>query len=275
MKQLNMCTGLPRSGSTVLMNILQQNNKLFTTASCALPDLLHQHTLIKSRFREHFQAMDPEQADSAMYGLIHGAAQGWFSGLTEKPVVISKSRSWSNLIHLFNHSKVIVTVRDLRDIVESFQKVEAKTKALHSFGDNNMLLGCMTDHEKYKYYFDTMNSLSGPLQTEVPRMMELFKKDRSRVLFVRYEDFTKEPERIIGQIYNHLEMEPFKHDLCNIQQSKMYEHDHAYFRERTSHVTQKEFRFYEEPKRTMPQWFQDKILKEYRWFYEGFYPSEL
>jgi len=275
MKKLNMCTGLPRSGSTVLMNILQQNPEVFTTATCALPDLLHQHVLIKSRFRESFQSMDPDKADSAMYHLIHGAAQGWFKGLTNKPIVISKSRSWSNLTHLFENSKIIVTVRDLRDIVESFEKISRRTKALHSFGDDSILVEAMTDHEKYNYYFNTPNSVSMPLQTEIPRMMELFKKDRSKVMFVRYEDLTRDPDRILGQIYNHLGLKPFTHDLNNIKLNENYEHDHAYFRERTCHKTSKEFKFYSEPDRKLPKWFHDKIVKEYKWFYEGFYPSEL
>jgi len=275
MKQLNMCTGLPRSGSTLLMNILQQNSKIFTTSTCALPDLLYQHILIKSRFRESFQSMDAEKADNAMYHLIHGAAQGWFKGLTEKPIVISKSRSWSNISHIFNDAKIIVTVRDLRDVVESFQKVENKIKALNSFGDNAILVSAMTDHEKYNYYFNTQNSLSVPLQTEIPRMMELFKKDRSRVLFVRYEDFTKNPQRTLSQVYNLLNLEYQDHDLNNIDQNENYEHDHAYFRERTCHKTQKQFRQYTQSDRKLPKWFHDKIVKEYEWFYEAFYPSEL
>lgn len=275
MKKLNMCTGLPRSGSTVLMNILQQNPKIFTTATCALPDLLHQHVLVKSRFRESFQAMDPDQADSAIFHLIQGAAQGWFKGLTDKPIVISKSRSWSNLTHLFEDAKIIVTVRDLRDVVESFERIQQNTKALHTFGDNNVMLAAMTDHEKYNYYFNTNNSLSIPLQTELPRMMELFKKDRSKILFVRYEDFTRDPNKTLQQLHTLLGLGNYRYNLDNIQQSSMFEHDHAYFRERTSHKTNKVFQSYSIPKRSLPQWFQDRILKEYRWFYEGFYPAEL
>lgn len=270
-----MCTGLPRSGSTVLMNILQQNPDIFTTATCALPDLLHQHILIKSRFRESFQAMDPDQADSAIYHLIHGAAQGWFTGLTIKPIVISKSRSWSNITHLFENSKIIVTVRDLRDIIESFERLQRKTRALHTFGDNTALLAAMTLHEKYNYYFNTSNSVSIPLQTELPRMMELFKKDRSRILFIRYEDFTRDPKKTLAQIHNLLQLDLYQYDLDNIEQSNMFEHDHAYFRERTDHRIKNKFQYYSQLDRMLPDWFHNKIVNEYRWFYEGFYPQEV
>ena len=275
MKTIHFCGGLPRSGSTILMNILQQNPRIFTTGTCALADLISNHILIKSRYRESFQAMSTDQADRAMYGLVHGATQGWFSGLTDKPVVISKNRGWSSIFHLYSNSKYIVTVRDLRDIVESFERVNDKTLALHAYGDAGVFTPAMHQHEKYKHYFDEPNSLSVPLQTEVPRMMELFKKTKNRVMFIRYEDLTLDPGQMLAKLYNFIEEKPFQHNLDKIEQSEMFEHDHAYFRERTDHVTMPQFRYYEKPKRTLLDSFHARVLKENRWFYEGFYPDEL
>jgi hypothetical protein len=57
MKQLHFCGGLPRTGSTVLMNILQQNPNIFTTSTDPFPAILNEQILIKSRYRETFQAM--------------------------------------------------------------------------------------------------------------------------------------------------------------------------------------------------------------------------
>ena len=275
MKKLHFCGGLPRSGSTVLMNILQQNPRIFTTGTCALPEILHTHILVKSRFRESFQAMSIDQADRAVYGLIHGATRGWFEALTNKPVVISKNRMWSELFHLYDDSKYIVTVRDLRDIVESFEKVNSKTLALHSFGDRNIFVPAMHKHEKYRHYFDESNSLSVPLSTEVPRMMEVFGRKKNNVLFIRYEDFTKEPIYILKKLYNFLEEDWFEHDLNHIPQSALFEHDHAYFRERTDHVIKSKFVYYEDPVRTLPESFHERVLKENHWFYKSFYPEVL
>jgi sulfotransferase len=219
--------------------------------------------------------MSTEQADRAMYGLVHGATKGWFEGLTNKPVVISKNRGWSSIFHLYPNSKYIVMVRDLRDIVESFEKVNSKIQALHSYGDAGVFTPAMHQHEKYRHYFNEANSLSQPLQTEVPRMMELFKKQSNRVMFIRYEDFTQEPIYILDKLYNFLGEKPFQHDLNNIEQSYMFEHDHAYFREKTDHVTNPVFQLYKPVERKLPASFHDNVLKEYRWFYEGFYPNEL
>ena len=273
MNKLFFCGGLPRTGSTVLMNILQQNPRIFTTGTCALPDLLHQQVLIKSRYREQFQAMSLEQADKAMYGLIHGATKGWFEALTNKPVVISKNRSWSNLFHLYPDSKYICMVRDLRDIIESFEKINQRTLALHSFADDNALVPAMSESEKFGYYFKSYNVLSDALGNDVVRMMEVFKKNPSRVLFIRFEDFTKDPNYILKKVYNHISEEYYLHDLDNINQSVLFEHDHAYFKERTDHQTASSFQYYKEPQRTLSTRFQQEVLNNYKWFYEGFYPD--
>jgi sulfotransferase len=274
MEIIHFCGGLPRSGSTVLMNILQQNPKVFTTGTCALFEILRDKILIKSRYSETFQAMSNDQADRAMYGLIHGATKGWFEGLTSKPVVISKRHGWSSLFHLYPKSKFICLVRDLRDIVESFEKIASRTLALHSFNDNNTLTPSMHENEKYKYYFDQPNALSSNLYTEIPRLMEVFKQKSDRVMFIRYEDFTKDPIYILKKLYNFLNQSYFEHDLKNISQSELFEHDHAYFREKTDHLVKKEFSYYHPVSRTLSESLQKRIVEEHQWFYKGFYPDQ-
>lgn len=274
-KQINFCGGLPRSGSTVLMNILQQNPSVFTTGTCALPDILHQHILIKSRFRESHQAMDAQQADSAMYGLIHGATQGWFGALTDKPTVISKNRTWNNLLHLFPNGKFIALVRDLRDVVDSFERLNSNISSLHTFNNNNTLIPAMSTQEKYQYYFNEPNAFSIALNQELSRLIEFWQADPNKILFIRYEDFVKEPKYILQKIYNFLNLNYYDHNLQHIMQSELYEHDNAYFRERTSHKTKTVFQRHCVPIRIITSKLQDKILKDNQWFYESFYPELL
>jgi len=275
MNQLHFCGGLPRAGSTILMNILQQNPKVFTTGTCALTDLIQDFMLVKSRYREMFQAMSIEQADKAMYGAIHGTTRGWFEALTDKPVVISKNRTWSNIFHLYPNSKYICMIRDLRDVVESFERIADNTLSLHAFSNSSYFTPSMHELEKYHYYYTEPNSVSITIQTEIPRLMEVFQKTKNKVIFIRYEDFTLDPEQTLKQIYNFLQLDYFNHDLKNIDQSAIFEHDHAYFRERTDHITNRTFQYYKRPNRTLPETFHNKTLKEFEWFYKGFYPDEI
>lgn len=276
MNHIHFCGGLPRSGSTILMNILQQNPRIFTTGTCALYEIIQDKILVKGRFSETFQAMSVEQADAAMYGLIHGATKGWFEALTNKQIVISKRHGWSSLFHLYPNSKYICMIRDLRDIVESFEKINSKTLALHSFTHNStVMLSAMHIHEKYKYYFEDSNSLGINLNYEVPRLMEVFKKTKNKVLFVRYEDFILDPVYILNKVHLFLEESSFEYDLNSIEQSTVFEHDHAYFRERTSHKTDTKFHYHKKNKRTLSESFHNKVVENHKWFYEAFYPDQL
>jgi hypothetical protein len=272
MKKIHFCCGLPRSGSTVLMNILQQNPSVFTTGTCALAKIVQDLT-VNSRYSESFQAMHTGAADDAMYGLIEGASQGWFNGLTDKPVVISKNRSWASLHHLYPDSKFIVTVRDIRDIAESFDKINSKIKALHSYGDDGKMYGGMSEDEKYHYHFQTPNAFSGALYQDLPRLMNIWKNTKNKIKFVRYEDFLVDPVDTISEIYNFLNLPVYQHDLYNIEQSSLYEHDHAYFREKTSHVVKREVIPYRDPVRVLSDNFHNRVVNEHRWFYDGFYPN--
>ena len=275
MNKLHFCGGLPRTGSTVLMNILQQNPFIFTTSTDPYPHILNEQILVKSRYSEAFQAMSCEQADSAMYGLVQGATSGWYSGLTNKPIVISKARQWSGLHHLFPDSKIIVTIRDLRDIVESFDRVNSRIKALHTFSNDNTLYASMTEEEKLHYHFKESNALSSTLRHEIPKYLELFKINNARVKFVRYEDVLRDPSYMLSRIYSFLGLDSFNHDLNNINQSEMFEHDNAYFREKTDHRTQPKLTAWRDPVRVLSDKFHQQVVNNNSWFYKAFYPEVL
>lgn len=270
---INFCSGLPRSGSTLLMNILQQHPQIFTTGTCALQGLLEEYMLKKSRFREPFQAMHSDQADAAMYGAVRGAAYGWFQELTDKPIIISKNRSWSRLAHLFPEGKIVVCIRDLRDIIDSFSRLNQNLKALHSFGDSGLLYASFTDSDKYTYHFKETNAFSASLYDELPRLMNLYKQDASRIKFVRYEDLIQSPDYMLDRVLAFLDQKSYSFDLQHIEQSKLFEHDNAYFREKTCHKVHSELILFTQSKRTLSETLQKKIIDNHRWFYEAFYPN--
>jgi hypothetical protein len=257
------------------MNILQQNPYIFTTSTDPFPQILNDQILIKARYSEAFQAMACDQADSAVHGMAIGATHGWYGGLTNKPIVISKARHWTSLHHLFPDSKIIVTIRDLRDIVESFDRVNSRIKALHTFSNDNTLYASMTEEEKLHYHFKESNALSSTLRHEIPKYLELFKINNARVKFVRYEDVLRDPGYMLSRIYSFLGLDSFNHDLNNINQSEMFEHDNAYFREKTDHRTQPKLTAWRDPVRVLSDKFHQQVVNNNSWFYKAFYPEVL
>jgi sulfotransferase len=273
MKTLHFCSGLPRSGSTVLMNILQQNPEIFTTSTDPLPFILHKKILVRSRYNEQIQAMNQYQANNAYRGLIQGGAQGWYSELTDKPVVISKGRNWGTLHHIFPDSKILVIVRDLRDVIESFDKLNKKLDTFCTLGQDDIPYNSMPEAQKYSYYFNFENSMKDALDAEIKKYTLLF--NTNKIKFIRYEDLLKDPIQMLHNIYDFLGMEYYKHDLNNIQQSELFEHDNAYFAEKTDHKVELKLKTWSDPVRGLSDEFHDNVVKNNLWFYNSFYPEVL
>lgn len=271
-KRVHFCAGLPRSGSTVLMNILQQHPAIFTTPTDPLPYIV-KDTLTRCRYHEPFQAMDGTAADNALYRFVHGGVRGWYNGLTSKPVVISKNRNWPELLHLFPKSKTIALVRDLRSIIGSFDRVNEGLKATHTFNESGTFMPAMTDSEKFNYYFNQGNPLLDALQNQLTKLVDIAQKGKGEVIVVRFEDFVSDPINELKQIHEFLDIQWFDYDLDNIQQSEIYEHDHAYFRERTSHKVQSSLTTYKQPDYQMSHELQRMIVNHNKDFYNMFYPE--
>jgi hypothetical protein len=258
------------------MSILQQNPRIFTTGTCALPHILF-NTLNETRKDGVFMAMKTQQADSALHGLVHGATQGWFSGLTDKPVVISKNRIWNDLFHLYPDAKYICLLRDLRDIVDSFEKLNHKLKSVSALDRySSRFIKSMSYSEKYNYYFGKGGTINVAVEN-VRYLMELKESQKysNRIMFIRYEPFLLNPTAELGKIYRFLEEDNFDHDLNNISPPELYEHDNVYHAERTDHEIYSRIIPFEEKEskkeRNLPTGFYDKIVEDYDWFYQRFY----
>jgi hypothetical protein len=276
MEQLHACAGLPRAGSTVLMNLLQQNPKVFTTSTDHLPFIIKQKILVRSRYNEQAQAMSHEQAEKAYTGLITQGAKGWYEALTDKEVVISKNRSWASIHHLFPKTKIVVMLRDLRDIVESFDRLNKKYNTLCSIdiSDGDTLYNSMSDEQKYNFFFHHDNSLNQALG-EVKKFMGLYNTYPEKILFIRYEDLLTNPMKTLEDIYSFYGVQGFFHNLSNIKQSEMFEHDHAYFSEITCHKTEPVFKSWEDPVRALDPRLHESIINNNKWYYETFYKDVL
>lgn len=272
MDKLHFCGGLPRTCSTILMNILQQNPRVFTSGTCALPDTI-ERLLNDSRKYNVFKAMDFNQADSALNGFIAEGTRGWFESLTDKPVVVSKNRNWVHVYHLFPKSKFICLIRDLRDIAESYEKLNNKTLTLHhSFPSQRAFYPMLTEGEKFTLLFNETR-VNAYVDVHIRRLAELQTKQKDKVLLVKTEDFLKDPTSTINNIYDFLEEEHFTHDFENIEQQKLYEHDNVYEDEVVDHKTESSFKYYSPPNRTISDEYSKAIINKFRWYYAKFYPE--
>lgn len=206
-KTLHFLSGIPRSGSTVLAAILNQNPMTHVSTTSGLVHALdglantwHSAGLLNEN--------DPERTKLAQ--TMRGAIDAFYED-TEAPVIIDKSRGWpiaqimAAMSQVLGHQpKIIATVRSVPDCAASFIRV-AKPENLDEF----MYSGQLMDHLKAAYI---------SLQNGYNFAPENF-------LFVEYEDLLADPKAQLARIHAFLELPDFSYDFDNIDGSTVAEDD--------------------------------------------------
>lgn len=206
-KTLHFLSGIPRSGSTVLAAILNQNPATHVSTTSGLVHALdglantwHSAGLLNEN--------DPERKKLAM--TMRGTIDAFYDDI-DKPVIIDKSRGWpipqimAAMSQVLDHKpKIIATVRSVPDCMASFVRV-AKPADLDEF----MASGQLADHLRAAY----ISLQSG------------YEYDKECFLFVEYEDLLSDPKAQLDRIHAFLELPPFDYDLSNIDGSSVKEDD--------------------------------------------------
>jgi sulfotransferase len=275
MQQLHYCLGLPRTCSSVIMNILNENPRFFTTGTCPLPYLVNACRDISTQVSE-FIALDKDVLNEAYLNFLRQGFRGWFESMTDKPVVMSKSRVWAEyLSHTFAlnpNSKYLYIVRDLRDIICSFESLLHKYPNI-TIGDTQMPFQHNTFEKRMELYCtDGMANLGRPLHM-LPHVMEVAQRHPENFFFLRHEDFNENPRGTFQLIYQWLGEEYFEHDFENIPKPDYYEHDTVY-RSMVTHKTGTKLQKLEPrwPKMMTPEQ-SHLVIQNNLSYYQQFYPE--
>lgn len=271
------CIGLPRSGSTLLMNILNSNPNIYTTGTCPLPYIFDGMKQATGQISE-FIAMDQDTLDQSMSNFLRYGMDGWFRAQTHKPHVISKSRTWDQqlryLFRIYENPKFIVVLRDPRDVICSFEKLLAKYPHI-SMGSREWPFEWNDFNKRIEYYCTGSGANLGRPLMMMPHVHEYMQKYPENFFIFKWEHMCKDPHSSLRSLYSWMGIPYHEHDLNNIPASDYVEHD-AVYRSLVSHKTRHQF----EPQG--PQWPQymtsqqsDTILHNLEWFYSTFYPEML
>ncbi len=213
-------SGLPRSGSTLLQNLLAQNSYHYCTATNDLLDVI-------MRVRDSwmtlpgFIAQGLKVIEPRVKGLMRGAIHGFYEKEFEAgKTVFDKCRGHLSSIELLEQIlerkiKVIVTVRDVRDVVASFEKVYRKSS--------------LTDHpttgtEVYRRLTirgraERLCSLDHTIGYAVASLQDVFARGLDdRLVIVPYAELTRKPVATIQRVCYECGLTPFKCDPSQVEQ---------------------------------------------------------
>lgn len=219
-KKYFFMAGLPRSGSTMLSAILNQNPDIHSgPSSPVVPTMLALETSLAND--ELFRAY-PKPAQAAK--IIASVLENYYSDV-EKRVIIDKNRSWVNRLHYIPgyfgiEAKVICPVRNIDEILTSFITMQRRTPVTAggkvNFIDemlvkNNVLL---TDDNRCEF-LASPNGILG--QSYFGLRQAVMEGKRKQLHFVEYDDLVNSPEETVRKIYEFLELEYYSHDYSKIE----------------------------------------------------------
>ena len=277
MKKVHFCMGLPRSGSTVLMNILNENPKYFCTGTDPIPSLIQTFRNTMEYIPE-LVAMDMNSMAKAFEELIKHGTDGWYESMTDKPEVFSKSRVWIKhlpaIFKIFKNPKIIICLRDPRDIIVSYDKIIRKYPHLPSVSGNINFRPEWLNFETRidAFCFAEHGHLGEPLRL-MPSLHEYVVKYPDNFYIFKYESFCKEPHKTLADIYDWLGDDHYEHDLDNIKPLDYTEHDNAYMSWVTHNVEPSFAPVESEWKSYFTEEQSNKVLHNLNWFYKTYYPE--
>lgn len=226
MNKLHMLAGLPRSGTTLLGAILNQNPKVYVTTTSPFVEILWRNYSVWFEESE-IPCLDTLKIRDLKKPFLKNVAHSYFNELTDKEIVIDKRRSWHKIGNMRMYSeiygvkpKVICTVRDVAEIIVSFMKVfeehgkVPKTgETLNSKAEENIF------KDVYPWLEDSFYSSIRPMKQDC-----WFSEC---IHLVEYDDLIDNTTETLNGIYEFLELEPFEHDLKNIKVAEQ-EGDHGW-----------------------------------------------
>jgi len=267
-KEIFFNSSLPRSGSTLLQNILMQNSLIYSTPTSGLVEFMLTARQIYSN-SDAFKAQPAEQKEKAFQSFCRSGMIGYFDALTDRPFVIDKSRAWLGDFRFLNFfypgAKMIVMVRDLRGVFSSMEKNFRKNPQKDPMIVNGADLQNMTTDSRLKYF-----SSAPPIGPSLEWIYEsLHQGFQQHILFLRYEDLVSDPQSQMNIIYDYLKLDRFNHDFNNIRQLT-YENDeiHGIFGDHK--IKPKLEPLIEDWEDILGLNNCDLIINHYKWFYEAF-----
>jgi sulfotransferase len=217
MKQFFFISGLPRSGSTLLCNILAQNDSLYVSkATSGCHDILFNIRNQWDRLIEHqAEGVDHNQLKRVLQNVLNSYHS------TDKTTIVDKGRGWLSLIEMTEFilgytPKIIVPVRNVSEILSSFEKLWRNSTGSSQWNfEQNDYYKAQTVEGRC----DIWSNADQPVGLAYNRVKDAISRGyKDKLLFLEFDELTSQPFQTIKKVYNYLDLPYFEHDFNNIQQ---------------------------------------------------------
>lgn len=224
MNKFAFMAGLPRSGSTLISSILNQNPELYSGPNspvCGMMFNLERSILASEQYHAY-------PKPHIMPATVCGVLDGYYSDIN-KPYIIDKSREWAIQEHfnvllrnLHYEPRILMPVRSIHNILASFITLQLKNPEAVSFIDQEIQA-----RQEFNFYRD-INDIRCDHLMKPKGLIDnclygiafaMLPENRKYFHFIEYDNLVLNPKEVIGSIYDFLELDKFDHDFENIENS--------------------------------------------------------
>lgn len=203
--------GLPRSGSTLLGNVLAQNPSIYVSGSSPLVEIEVAISNVLSQAPDVVAELAGDPRAHERYRAAMAAFGDAYYERDRGPVaVLDKGRLWSNhavlMRAIYPNSVIIVTVRDPRDVVASIERQHRKTGIFRSH-TGAIDVGTLAQQ---------VMAPNGSVGLFVQGIEDLLRRDLPNVVYVRFESFLAQPQGVIDKVYARLGLPEFEHQFVDV-----------------------------------------------------------
>ena len=212
--------GLPRSGSTLLSTILNQNPRFYSGPSSPVLGVMF---AIEQNFMGNELYHGYPKPDQVRE--IIGSVPHHFYSDIEKPVVFDKNRAWTARVpfiegYIGQQAKIIVPVRRVDEILTSiltmihrnpFQEGQERVNFV-----DEQLIKTNTPINDYNRCMYLLNSGGIVYESLNAIKMGIDENFRDKMHFVDYNDLVSNPGKTLEDIYDFLGENYYDHELDNL-----------------------------------------------------------
>jgi sulfotransferase len=212
-----MVGGLPRSGSTLLVNLLAQHPDVHIVQSSALLEVLY---VLRNHWFEWIEhrACDPKLVTQRLRTTFSAICEDYDPLPEGKTVRVHKSRGWIAYPELLKFAdpdaKLLVPVRNIDEILASWELLRRK-RLKQGQSDGLPPHIASSQQARIDYW---MRPDVEPIGLAVARLRDLELRGDVPHIKVPFEALTSDPASIMFSLWSRCGLDPCDHDFENVEQ---------------------------------------------------------
>jgi len=212
MEKIHFISGLPRSGTTLLSTILNQNPRFSASISGPLARMVRS-IITESQAQGGYRTQCPENKRKL---LIQNLVKTYYHDSSS--IAFDTNRGWTLMTPLlrdaFPQAKMICCVRDVPWIVDSFEQLLRK---------NPYSVSSLFSQDEAVDVYSRAGTLIRPDRTLGFALNGLkqavFGGEKEMIMMVNYDDLCQQPRAVMQDVYGFLEEPYYEHDFNNVAAS--------------------------------------------------------